>query len=220
MTLVDHIPWIRRNERREILAVVIGSLIIAGCAQITLEGKPFFIVPSTGQTFAVLLISAVLGPVRAGFSVALYLTAAAGGLPVLAGGESGASHLASSSGAGGYLWGFLLCAIVVGFCASRGWDRSIGSALGLVFLGEIIIFTVGVVWIVVGLDLPIAGAAAEYDDALDFGLYPYVLGDAVKAVAAATVLRLAWRLVGSRRPDALEPADEPLTPKPAASAAD
>src|SRR2546427_5889670 len=37
-----------------------------------------------------------------------------------------------SSATGGYLWGFVLAAAVLGWLSRRGWDRSIRSSIGAI----------------------------------------------------------------------------------------
>ena len=65
---------------------------------------PWSVVPITGQTFAVLLSGALLGPRRAFIAQMLYLTEGACGLPFFAGGAAGAAVLAGPTG--GYLMAF------------------------------------------------------------------------------------------------------------------
>jgi biotin transport system substrate-specific component len=102
---------------------------------------------------------------------------------------------------GGYLWGFLLAAAVVGVLADRGWDRRTGSALGAMFLGNLAIYLVGLPWLAASLGIPVVDpgaspcdlATASGCDALELGLYPFVLGDTVKLLIAAAALPVAWR---------------------------
>ena len=126
-------------------------LVLGGLAfmwlltQVAIPLEPFSPVPITGQTLAVLLIGAAYGAGRGGLTIGLYLALGAANLPrAFAEGETGIDLFKSSSPTGGYIVGFLIAAIVVGFLAQRGWDRSIGSALGAMLVGEVIIFTLGV----------------------------------------------------------------------------
>jgi biotin transport system substrate-specific component len=185
----------------DVLLVVLGSALVAVLAQISVR-LPFTPVPVTGQTLAVLLVVASLGPVRGAVSMLLYLAEGAAGIPVFAEGRSGILHLTHPDPlhtTGGYLWGFVVAALVVGFLVERGWDRRIGSALGAMLVGEVFIFTAGVLWLAAAVDVPVIGAVEAYDDALDFGLYPFLIGDLLKMALAAAALPTAWRLVGARR---------------------
>jgi biotin transport system substrate-specific component len=59
-----------------------------------------------------------------------------------------------------------------------------------------VIFFFGVLGVAAALDVPVIGAVDQYDDALDFGLYPFVIGDLLKLLIAAGALPAAWKLLG------------------------
>jgi biotin transport system substrate-specific component len=195
MTALAHALGRRRTTRSalltDVLLIVLGSLVVAGLAQISIR-LPFTPVPVTGQTLGVLLVGASLGATRGGASLLLYLAEGAAGLPVFAEGRSGLDYLILADpvhATGGYLWGFVVAAFVVGFLAQRGWDRSIGSALGAMFVGEIVIFACGLPWLAAALNV-------SGEEALGLGLYPFVLGECLKLAVAAGVLPGAWKLIG------------------------
>jgi biotin transport system substrate-specific component len=183
--------------------VVTGSLLIAGLAQISIK-LPFTPVPITGQTFGVLLVGAAMGPLLGGLTLALYLAEGLVGLPFFAGGQSATTgQLFSPTPAfasAGYLWGFLAAAVVVGFLARRGWDRTLRGSIGAMLIGEIVIYTSGLVWLGAALDIPVIGSAGVCNpvaslagcDALQLGLYPFVIGDLFKLLLAAGILPAAW----------------------------
>lgn len=179
------------------LLVLTGSLLVAGMAQVYLK-LPFTPVPITGQTLAVLLVGGALGARRAGASMALYLGWIAIGLPFAAEGKSGAEMLAVTTASGGYLWGFVMAAVLVGWLAERGWDRDVGRAWAAMLLGSIVIYLFGVPWLAAALDVPIAAEGDSFNDALEFGMYPFVIGDILKLLIAGIALPAAWRLVGPR----------------------
>ena len=106
---------------------------MAGMAQVRIP-LPFTPVPITGQTFAVLLVGAVLGSRRGAASLLLYLMQGLVGLPFFAGGTSGLAILLGPTG--GYLVGFIVAAYLVGLLAARGLDRRIPSALLAFLAGE------------------------------------------------------------------------------------
>jgi biotin transport system substrate-specific component len=174
----------------DILSIVAGSLIVAGLAQvsITLHFTP---VPITGQTLGVLLVGGALGAWRGGAALLLYLAEGAAGAPFFAQHHHGVSILSASSASGGYLWGFAVAALVVGFLANRGWDRSLGSSIGAMLIGEVIIYAFGVPWLAAALHV---GSNKAYE----YGLYPFIIGDAIKLGLAAAILPAAWRFVKNR----------------------
>jgi biotin transport system substrate-specific component len=140
----------------------------------------------------VLLVGAGLGLALGTAAVALYLLEGATGLPFYAEGRSGWDVLAFASATGGYLWGFVAAAALVGWLARRGWDRSVRGALGAMLLGNIVIYLVGVPWLLQALGVPL-------EEGLQLGLYPFVIGDTLKLLLAAGALPAAWRLAGRGR---------------------
>jgi biotin transport system substrate-specific component len=181
---------------------VAGSLLVAGLAQLSLK-LPFTPVPITGQTLGVLLVGAAYGPALGAATLSLYLVWGLVGLPVFApvGGvhETGPDVLAAASATGGYLVSFIGAAGLVGWLSRRGWDRSFGSAIGAMLLGEVAIYVVGLAWLHRALP-ELTGTPATLEGTLAAGLYPFVIGDVLKMLAAAALLPGAWRVLQRLRP--------------------
>lgn len=171
----------------DVALVVLGSAVMAGLAQISFR-LPFTPVPISGQTLGVLVVAASLGAWRGAASMLLYLGEGAAGLPVFAEGHSGAVFLTNMPTTG-FLWGFVVAAAVVGLLAQLGWDRNVGSAIGAMLVGEVVVFAFGISWLAHFLGVPA-------QEALELGLYPFVLGELLKLLIAAGVLPAAWRLLG------------------------
>ncbi len=192
MTALAHALGRRTTTQSSVLTdlvlIALGSAVMAGLAQLAFR-LPFTPVPITGQTLGVLLVGASLGAWRGGAAMLLYLGEGAAGLPVFAEGQAGVHWLTPAAPTGGYLWGFVVAAVVVGFLAQLGWDRSLGSAIGAMLVGEVVIFTFGVAWLG-----NLLGAPAE--QAMQAGLYPFVVGEILKIMVAAALLPAAWRLAG------------------------
>jgi biotin transport system substrate-specific component len=186
----------------DVALVLAGSLLIAGLAQVSIR-LPFTPVPITGQTLGVLLVGTGLGWVRGGLALAMYLTEIALGLPFAAEGEAGLDRLALVTPSGGYLWGFLVAAILMGWLANRGWDRHVGSSTGVMLLGSVVIYLVGIPWLHASPTFSaLLGHAPGVEETLQAGLYPFIVGDILKLLLAAGLLPAAWRLTGSPRPPA------------------
>lgn len=169
----------------DIMLVALGTGFVSLMAQVAIPLEPFSPVPITGQTLAVLVVGGALGALRGGASLLLYLLLGWAGAPIYAEGTSGSFINLPT---GGYLVGFVIAAVVVGYLSEKGWDRSLRSSLGAMLVGEIIIFGVGVPWLANNLGVG-AGKAME------FGLYPFVIGDIIKLLIAAGLLPAAWRFV-------------------------
>lgn len=177
--IVDRV--IPRSVATDISLVISGALLTAVAAQIQI---PMFPVPMTLQTFAVLLIAAALGPLRAVSSMGLYLAMGAAGLPVFAAAKS----LTAVMPTAGYLFGFLVAGLVVGLLATRGFSSSPVRVAFSFALGSAVIYLFGAGWLVVGLGMSVPAAMAA-------GVLPFLIGDVAKAVAAAALLPAAWKLV-------------------------
>ena len=169
-----------------------GALVVAGAALTALAAQvsftaPWTEVPYTLQTGSVLLVGTALGPRRGALSMALYVLVGAIGLPVYSAGTSGLSTLLGYKG--GYLFAFILAGALVGWLAERRWDRSPLGMLGLMALGTLLVYAIGVpvLSLVTGLD----PWTAIYKGAVVF--LPW---DALKAAVAAGLIPLAWRFVG------------------------
>ena len=178
------------------ITIVAGAALTALAAQVSLPvpGSP---VPVTGQTFAVLLTAAALGPLRGLASQGLYLALGIVGLPVFAGAAHGPHVLFGASG--GYLVGFLAAAAIVGAGARRGADRSPLRTLLLFALASAVIYLLGTAWLCLDTGMSASAGIAA-------GVTPFLPGDAAKALLAAGLLPGTWRLLG-RGADTAETAD-------------
>jgi biotin transport system substrate-specific component len=182
-TLADVIPG---GLARNIALVVGGAGFVGLSAQLAIP-LPFTPVPLSLQTFSVLLTVAVLGSTRGLVSMALYAVAGMAGLPWFAQQQSGWAFPSF-----GYVVGFVMAALVVGKLAERGADRTPLRAVGLLVLGNLAIYAVGVPGLMMfaGVSLP---------QALALGVVPFLIGDAIKVAVAAALLPATWKLVNARQ---------------------
>ncbi len=176
----------KRSAVADITLILLGSLFVAALAQLSI---PLQLVPITGQTLAVLLVGMALGSRRGALALAAYLAEGVAGLPVLAGGKFGIATLLGPTG--GYLVGFVVAAWLVGLLAERGFDRSMLKTLAAMVVGNAVIYLFGVVWLT-----RFVGSLAGDKGALALGVFPFLAGDAIKAVTAALLLPGAWKLIG------------------------
>lgn len=176
---------------RAALLVAGGAALTALSAQIVWYAPWNPLVPYTFQTASVLLVGTVLGSRLGPASMLLYIALGAAGLGVFSGGSSGLTTNGSLSATVGYLGGFVLGAALVGWLAERGWDRSPASTIGLMVIGNLVIYAVGVPALM-------AVASLDFGTALQVGALDFVPWDLIKIVAAAAILPLAWLAVGRR----------------------
>jgi biotin transport system substrate-specific component len=186
-TLADTLPGAAVRD----VALVIGfALLTAGAAQMSIP-LGFTPVPLTGQTFAVLLAGGSLGSLRGAASQLLYVAMGAVGLPFYA--EHAHGWAVVKGATGGYLLGFVLAAAIVGLMAERGQERSVGTAIPGFLAGSVAIYAIGLPWLAWRAGVPFSGPVGR-DNALTWGLYPYLVGDVLKAALAGVVLPAAWRV--------------------------
>ena len=170
-------------------------LVIAGIAALALAAKikiPMIPVPITMGTFAVLSIGAAYGMRLGLVTIIGYMLIGALGFDVFAGSSADAVGLTyMMGGTGGYLVGYVLAVLALGYAARHGWDRSIGKMALAMVLGNVLIYVPGLIWLAVlyGTDAPIFA----------WGLTPFLLGDALKLALAALLLPAVWSFVGASR---------------------
>lgn len=175
------------NIAADIAFVAAGAVLTAGAAQLVI---PMWPVPITGQTFAVLFVGATLGSLRGALSMLLYVGLGVAGLPVFAEGGAGLAKLAGPTG--GYMIGFVLAAALVGWLAQKQWDRKVLGTIGAFLAGTAVIYAVGLPWLSVALGQ--LGYPNDLSATLQAGLYPFIPGDLIKALAAGGLLPLVWKL--------------------------
>lgn len=178
LVLADRV--LGRSLPLDIVLVTAGAAFTALLAQVVV---PLYPVPITGQTLAVLLVGATLGAVRGAISLALYAVLGIVGLPVFSEFNSGFGVVAGPTG--GYIVGFIVAAALVGWLSERAWERRILKALATFAAGTLVVFAVGLPWLAVVLHLTL-------EQTLAAGLYPFLIGGAIKALIAAGLLPLAW----------------------------
>lgn len=184
------------TARRGVL-VLAGVGILAASAWLSV---PFYPVPLTMQTLAVLLIGGMLGPALGVSAVTGYLALGALGAPVFHGGLGGVLVLAGPTG--GYLAGFIPAAFVMGWAARLAGPAAPGrrtaawrmSVLGLgAAAASVTVYALGIPWLALFGGMGLHKAVAV-------GFVPFLLGDALKAAVAVGALYLGGRALSHWRP--------------------
>jgi len=174
---------------KQVVLVVLGIAALAIAAKIRV---PMWPVPITMGTFAVLTVGAAYGARLGLVTILGYMLIGALGFDVFAGSSAekfGLSYM--MGGTGGYLVGYVLAVAALGALARAGWDRSVGKMAAALLIGNVLIYVPGILWLgqLFGWDQPI----------LAWGLWPFLIGDAVKLVLAALLVPALWKLVGNAR---------------------
>lgn len=174
---------------KQVVLVVLGVVALAIAAKIKV---PMWPVPITMGTFAVLSIGAAYGARLGLVTILGYMIVGALGFDVFAGSSAekfGLEYM--MGGTGGYLVGYVLATVALGALAARGWDRSPMKMALAMLIGNALIYVPGLLWLgtLYGWDKPI----------LEWGLTPFLVGDAIKLALAAALLPVLWNLVGKAR---------------------
>lgn len=160
-------------------SLVLSSLMAALMAAGAYIFVPIGPVPIVLSNLFVLLAGLSLGPRWGAAATALYLLMGAIGLPVFAGGKGGPAHFLGPTG--GYLFGFLLAAGLTGWVSHR-FRQTLSASILAVILGTLVIYAFGVPWLK-------AVARLTWTKAFVAGMFPFLLGDALKAAVAVILHR-------------------------------
>jgi biotin transport system substrate-specific component len=178
---------------KKALLVLAGTAFIAIAAQISI---PFFPVPLTMQSLAILIVGLSFGSRLGALTVVAYLLEGAAGLPVFANGGATLAYMFGPTA--GFLVGFIALAYIAGLAAER--SKSIGVMLIGALLGSIALYGLGVAWPmavaeIFGAEGKWVGSSAS--SIWTYWVSPFLLGDAVKAIIAAMIVAAGWKALGT-----------------------
>lgn len=177
------VPGYKTTFAKTAAMLIVGNLMLIASAKIEV---PFWPVPLTLETLAVLLIAATYGRRLAMATVTLFLAEGVVGLPVFAGG-GGALYFVGPTG--GYLVGYLLATALVAYLMDSGWRKSSMQTIAALLLGDVVIFGTGFAWL---------AALVGYYDAFSKGVLPFILGDLLKIALVALTIAIGQGIIGSR----------------------
>lgn len=176
-------PTATRNQSlaRALVLAFAGTLVLWASAKVQV---PFWPVPATLQTVAVVLIGAFYGSRLGAATLALYLAQGAANIPVFAGTPERGLGLAYMVGpTGGYLVGFLVAAFVIGRLVETGFARSLATVAVSVFAAHAAVHVFGLAWL---------SASLGIGKAVSAGFLPFLPADLVKmALSTAVILAVA-----------------------------
>ena len=175
---------------KQVLMVVLGIVALSILAKVKI---PMWPVPITMGTFAVLTIGATYGP-RLGLATILgYMIIGALGFDVFAGSSAETAGLTyMMGGTGGYLVGYVLATLALGYAARAGWDRSVVLMAVALLIANALIYLPGVAWLSVLYGNGLAWA-------VEVGVTPFLIGDGLKLGLAALLVPGVWKLIGDAR---------------------
>ena len=176
---------------RRLTLVVVGIFILALFSKIKIPIWPSP-VPINLATLSVLTIGLTYGPKLGLMTVFGYLILGTLGFDVFANSSAkvnGMEYMLGSTG--GYLFGYLLATIALGFLARAGWDRNVFKIVLALIMGNALIYIPGIFWL--------AELYTWNKPILAWGLTPFLIGDALKILLAALVIPSMWKFIGSAK---------------------
>lgn len=138
---------------------------------------PFSPIPLSLATFIIYLLSVVIGAKKAVIAVIIYIIIGAVGVPVFSGYGAGLQKIVGPTG--GYMLGYIACALASGYFADKFESKIYMYAIGMV-LGTAICYTLGTLWMSYSTGM-------KFVEALFAGVIPFLIGDVIKIVVATIV---------------------------------
>ena len=192
--LIDTLVPVRSAALRIPLQIALGVVLMALLTQLELTIGP---VPITGQTLGVLLLGAAYGGSLGGLTLLAYLLVGSVGFGVFSGGGAGLAHFTGTTA--GYLVSFPFVAALVGYLSQRGLTRTFSGAALVMLLGNVLIYLPGLAWLGTFAGQYAPAGVSPLSWALNVGLVPFIAGDTIKLLVAATLLPLAERFLSKAR---------------------
>lgn len=187
MTLSE-VFWRSSSVMRQLVLVLAGIALLAVAAKIKVP-VPNSPVPVSMGTFAVLTIGAAYGA-RLGLATIIgYMIIGALGFDIFSNSTAALNGWTYMSGStGGYLVGFVMALLLLGFAASKGWDRSAVKLLPVLVIANALIYIPGMAWLshLYGMDM---------STAFTKGVAPFLMGDVLKIALTAMLLPATWAVV-------------------------
>lgn len=159
--------------------IVYASLMAALTAAGAYLAIPIGPVPIVMQNLFVFLAGLLLGS-RWGFvSVSVYFLVGACGIPIFSIGRGGIGHILGPTG--GYLLGYLPAVYVIGLISEKSGWRPVYDVMAMI-CGSIIIYVFGITWLKMLTGMTLSKTLAA-------GMYPFLLGDAIKIAVAVPIAK-------------------------------
>lgn len=183
-TLISNIVKIEAKEKetfKNILLVLGGVAFLSIMSQVLIP-LPYTPVPISLGTFGVTLMALLYGRKLGTATILSYVAAGSLGAPIFAGGKAGSLF----SPTGGYILGYIVATIILGYLADRGVTKSYVKTILSLMLSSAIILTLGS--LVLSLFVP-------GKNAFMIGVLPFLPGDALKSTTVTLLLPTLWKFI-------------------------
>lgn len=183
-TLISNIIKIETKEKetfKNILLVLGGVAFLSIMSQVLIP-LPYTPVPISLGTFGVTLMALLYGRKLGTATILSYVAAGSLGAPIFAGGKAGSLF----SPTGGYILGYIVATIILGYLADKGVTKSYVKTILSLMLSSAIILTLGS--LVLSLFVP-------GKNAFMIGVLPFLPGDALKSTTTTLLLPTLWKFI-------------------------
>ncbi|WP_369711169.1 biotin transporter BioY [Leptotrichia sp. HSP-334] len=184
-TLISNIVNFETKEKetlKNILLVLGGVAFLSLMSQVIIP-LPFTPVPISLGTFGVTLMALLYGRKLGTATILSYVAAGSLGAPIFAGFKSGSLF----SPTGGYILGYIVAAIILGYLSDKGVTKSYVKTFFSLLLSSAIILTLGS--IVLSIFVP-------GKNVFMVGVLPFLPGDAIKSTTITLLLPTLWKVIG------------------------
>lgn len=162
---------------RDLVLIALFAALTSIMAFISIP-MPAGLPPITGQTFAVMLAGLLLGANKGAMSQIIYLLLGVAGVPVFANSTAGLGVLVGPTG--GFIWGFVIGAYVIGKLTEKNVSPSIRTLLFSALIGGVVVIYIpGILQLARFYNMSVTKAT--------IAMLPYIPGDLVKVFASAAL---------------------------------
>lgn len=166
---------------KNVVKIALGIFLLFACTQVMIPLQP---VPITLQTAGALIIGLTYKKREALFTMIGYLSLGILGLPMFTSLTGGFAKFIGPTG--GYLIGMLLAVYVIASLREKFGDDNLIKLFLYGILGQIIIYSLGLSWL---------SYLIGFQQALQLGLFPFIISGIVKCLFTASSVRI---LLGRR----------------------
>lgn len=182
--ILNDIMKIKSKEKeflKNIFLVLSGVIFLSVMSQLIIP-LYFTPVPISLGSFGIIMVALLYGRKLGTATVLSYVVAGSLGAPIFAGFKAGSLF----SPTGGYIVGYVVAAVILGFLSDKGIAKSYVKTFLSLLLVSTIIFILGA--LVLMLFVPIKNVFMA-------GVLPFIPGDMLKAVVATLLFPRLWKFI-------------------------
>ena len=182
--ILNNVIKIKTKEKeflKSIFFVLSGVIFLSIMSQLIIP-LYFTPVPISLGSFGVMLIALLYGRKLGTATVLSYIAAGSFGAPIFAGFKTGFLF----SPTGGYILGYIVSAILLGYLADKGVTKSYVKTILSLMLSSAIILTLGAL---------VLSLFVTNKNVFMVGVLPFLPGDALKSTAVTLLVPTLWKFV-------------------------